>query len=284
MMKCNEKLSCFAKKILRSECGQVATEYILILIVMIGVVLGGVYQLNDAFRKFADNYFGDYLACLIESGELPALGGGGRSASGCNQVYQEFSIASGRPLVGKALTGEETGEIGESGGGAGDEDSGVYTGSGGGSAVVQSSPSSDFGSTSPSRFRIRRAAPSVGEEGDSGQNTGSLATTDLSGYESGKSISIPIRDREGYRRFYGADKDDKEAKKTTKVDSKTVAAEQRKGPEMIKVNRAITSTAEAPDIEEFTFGKLFRYLIIAAIVIAILIFIGGQVLQVSKSV
>lgn len=42
--------------------------------------------------------------------------------------------------------------------------------------------------------------------------------------------------------------------------------------------------SDLPDIgDDWSFGDYFRYLLIAAIIIAIIVFFGGQVLQMSKS-
>jgi type IV secretory pathway TrbL component len=273
------------QKKLIEESGQAVIEYILVLAVVVGVVLGGLYQFNDAFKKWADSYFGDYLACLLEAGELPALGGGGGGE--CTQLYKEFSLADGRPHVGEGIGGggggsaeggeNQTGEFGN----GGDGSAGVYRG-GGGSVVVQSVPSADLGGRSQ-RFRARSSAGAgAGEEDASSSNTGSAAITDLGSYQSGKAVRIPLREVGSIRGGVRAE-EEKEEKTKTKVASSSVETESRKGPERIKVERRTASTAAAPEIEEFTFGKLLRYLIIAAIIIAIILFIGGQAIQVSKS-
>ncbi|MDC0980433.1 hypothetical protein OAQ84_01720, partial [Bdellovibrionales bacterium] len=50
---------------------------------------------------------------------------------------------------------------------------------------------------------------------------------------------------------------------------------------MIKVRKIAKKGEPAPD-EPLTFGNFLRYLIIAAIIIALIIFIGGQALQLGK--
>jgi len=277
------------KNALASESGQAVIEYTLVLIVSVGVILGGLYQLNDAFRQFADSYFGDYLACLLETGELPTLGGGGGFAGECNQEFQAFSLAGGRPLVGGGVTGGgggsgETGEFGDSDSDSEGGTSGSFSGgTNSGSTIVQSVPSADLGSSSSQRFRARRSASSSGDEANkAGDQTGSASVTDISGYSTGKAIRIPVRDVASIRsgqRF----KEDKEEEEKTKVSAESIAAEQRRGSQLIKVERKLGSQEAPPEIEEMSFGYLFRYLLIAAIVIAIVIFIGGQALQVSKS-
>ena len=52
---------------------------------------------------------------------------------------------------------------------------------------------------------------------------------------------------------------------------------------LIKANRTVASVKKKSHVGGFNFGYLLRYFIIAIIIIAIVIFIGGQILQVSKS-
>lgn len=83
---------------LLSDSGQAVIEYLLILVVTVGITLGVVLQFNKAFQTFADNYFGNYLACLLETGELPSLGLDGPDNVGiCNEEFQAFSFTAGRP-------------------------------------------------------------------------------------------------------------------------------------------------------------------------------------------
>ena len=84
--------------------GQGTTEFILVLLLTVGIVLGAALQLNQSFASFARNYFGDYLQCLLRRGELPALGIQDPTASTCNANYQPFTLAEGRPFVGYNVT------------------------------------------------------------------------------------------------------------------------------------------------------------------------------------
>ena len=84
------------------ESGQATTELILLLIIIIIVFSGALYQLNDAFKNYLEEYFGNYLACLLETGELPGLGSEEGNSS-C--VRGDFRLSSGQPLPGGALQG-----------------------------------------------------------------------------------------------------------------------------------------------------------------------------------
>ncbi len=98
-----------ALRMLQQQSGQAVTEYVLILIVVVAIILGGLYQVNSAFKVWAQGYFGDYLSCLLETGELPALGGSVSAAAGvCNEMYEPFSLDKGRPLLASSGGGSGT--------------------------------------------------------------------------------------------------------------------------------------------------------------------------------
>lgn len=267
------------------EQGQGTIEYILVLIVAVTIILGGLYQLNSAFRVFADNYFGDYLACLLETGELPSMGGGnGPTTSECNQSYKPFSLADGRPQVGSGVGGDE-GEFSNDGSKDGKKSAaGAGNPSSGSTIVANVGDSSMGGRGGSTRFRASKAggAGDEGSEDKDGAYTGSGAVTNLSGYESGSVVRIPLRSSEKIRGS-AADEEEKQKEKKTKVSEQNMATLKKTGPQLIKVERKLASESKSGDIEEFTFGKMFRMLIIIAIIIAIIIFIGGQIMQVSKS-
>ena len=101
-----------SKSVLKNQKGQGTTEYILILVVVVAIALGMIYQFNDAFRNWMDGYFGEYLACLIETGELPAIGGTGGAPGSCEAQFEPFSLAAGRPALGDGV-GEGEGSSSE---------------------------------------------------------------------------------------------------------------------------------------------------------------------------
>lgn len=273
-------------KLIFEEAGQAAVEYILLLVVVVGILLGSVYQFNSAFSVWADNYFGDYLACLIESGELPTLGGSAGTSSECDQLFKPFNIANGRgPLVG-STSSEGAADSSDKRGDEGDDDSSSSYSGGSGAVIVgggRDSAFSRFGA--PRRFRATKRV-ALGDENSSqsdGVNTGSASITDISGYESGKAIRIPLRDSEQIKKGRRIKEEDKEKKLNTKVASKREQSPALGVPTRVKIERRLASNTAAPEIEEFTFGRLFRYLLMIAIILAVIIFIGGQAIQVSKS-
>src|SRR5690606_26152309 len=68
---------------------------ILLLTIVVLVGLGTLAQFNRSFADYLNTYFGAYLECLLEAGELPSLGYEGGSY--CDSEYQPFTLAEGRP-------------------------------------------------------------------------------------------------------------------------------------------------------------------------------------------
>lgn len=263
--------------------GQALVEYILVLVVVVGIVLGAIYQLNSAFKYWAENYFGDYLTCLLETGELPGLGADENSNSECAQLYKEFSAAS--LLDGKAGSkgdGTDGSGDGSDGGGAAKAPS-TNLESGG---AASNSRNFASGNGTSSRFSSRSGeGDESGEDGierdESNIGAGAVSPIDYNS-QNGRPRRIAL-DRSGYGR--GA-KDRKDKEKDKVKAKKKVEDETNKqviGPKLVPINRSIASNVEAPEITPMGFGGFLRYLIMAAIFIAIIIFIGGQAVQVSKS-
>ena len=274
-------------KSLKSNSGQGLIEYLLVLILVVSLVLGVIYQLNDAFKVWANSYFGNYLMCLMESGELPNLGAGQDPNSQCHGVRPRFSIDEGEALVGDGV----------SEGSGSDSDAGFTNNSG--SATQRPSGNADAGSVgrgrsfanrtgTATRFRPRKNSGG-GEDGDEESGISRESSGQTSGFSDGainnegKATRVAIRGSAEFRAKRKKQKEEEEKKKKTKVKNVEQENEQRAGPQLIKVSRKAASTDEAPEIDDMSFGGYLRYLIIAAIVIALVIFLGGQVLQVSKS-
>lgn len=260
----------------RNEAGQAVIEYILVLIVVVAVILGGLRQFNEAFRDWADNYFGEYLSCLLETGELPALGG---AAGECNQVFEPFTLPNGRPPISTATAGgtAETGSAGSNPSTSNYNDQNANSGS---SSVVQvlQAPTSFQGGSQSTRFR---ASPNFGNQ-NAGGDTGTAQITDLGSDGGGKVVRIPLKDTADGSRWARSSDDDDDKKEKLQVAGVIKDGNSENTNKLMRIERKISAT-EDPKIEEFTFGKFLRILLIAAIIIAIVFFVGSQLLQVSKS-
>lgn len=247
-----------------SQKGQAVTEYLLILVVVVSIALGVMYQLNQAFKKYVESYFGDYIACLLESGELPSLGGeSGASAEGCNAVFEPFSLKNGRPLVA-----------------SGGKGAGKKSGNSGSAKFVNSPKVSK---TKMSTFNGERA----GAGGDGAVSSVKPASRGSIGPpDSGSRITL----REGRARSNGqfrvngkfsSDDDKKDSKATRRLDAKK---SKNNSPKKLSFDgkRQTASAGEEKDVD-FSMGDWLRFLLIAGIIIAIIFVLGGQLMQVRRN-
>ena len=108
------------RRLLRSQSGQGIVEYLLVLVVTVSILLGAIYQFNSAFKSWAQSYFGDYLTCLFETGELPIIDGTPGDSGECNSLFKPFSFTGGRSYAGaNGSGGGNGGRNGASGGESG---------------------------------------------------------------------------------------------------------------------------------------------------------------------
>ncbi len=284
-----DKCKASAFSILNQQGGQAVTEYILVLVVVVAMILGGLYQVNSAFKVWAQGYFGDYLSCLLETGELPALGGSVSAAAGiCNELYEPFSIENGRPLLASS-SGSGGGSSSSSGSSKNNSDSsssssssdrGVRDTGGGSSGSSQINPSARFGSSN--RFQPNNESQSSKRSGSTytGSTENSVPMSLLGPDSNGR---IKMNDS-GFLMDYGADIErDRKQIKSEAGSKKSEDSVQERGRKKAMPLRAPASKALEDKDEEMTFGSFLRYLIIAAIIIALVLVVGGQLLQISKS-
>ncbi len=295
-------LSEFLKKTLKdsksnaSQAGQAVLEYILVLVVTVSIILGTLYQFSDAFKEFLDGYFGDYIACLLETGELPSLGGQGPNQSEC--VMPNFSLDAGDALQSSS---DGSSDSGSRGGRSSSNRNSSTTGS-----EDSSSDSSGRNTRSarPSRFTGSGGASngeSVGGSSASMRPSSIRKRADAqgnssSGFEAGASEGS-VGGRRGNRRsrkrvvYLGESYLDNDAKKKKESAVIGKASKSKKSSEVknlrnpkfkldLPEERVVASEA---DLSGFSFGALIKMMLILGIIIAIFIFLGGQALQIKKS-
>jgi hypothetical protein len=285
---------------LKNESGQAVFEYILIVAISVMIILGLFYQFNTAFSSYAKNFFGNYIACLIEAGELPG-------SQVCASQFVAFDLNNGKPLVGPKTDFSKSGsgsgggkggsgkDGGKSGQGSGDKGKGgsgeTVAGGNGRSTPVGTAGGSGPG---PTGFRFGSKAPvtPVGRVGGDDKKSayaefnspGGLAPTSMAV----GTLSQSDRNRAtalGYR-FAGDEEAKGKDKNRPKIAKAGNADQGSKGlkPKKAKVelNRAPARVA-SEESQEFSISGLLRFLLIIAIIIIIFVFIGGQLLQISKA-
>ena len=272
------------------ESGVAILEYILILVIIVVIALSLLYQFNHTFKTYAGMLFDGYYRCLMETGELPGTG------TQCSAEFGNFDMKSGKKLVSENAG---FGPMGSGADGANGSDANKKDGS---------KDAAGKGGEKTGRNRGgRNASTGVGSMGRSGRfksaPMGKLATTSgevaSQASESPGQNMTPVRSV-GYvnqrRRAralsmsYFVSGDTEEKKRTeARPASASVAVGNNDQAALRPSKRPYTpprAPAEAGDTDAgggFTFGKLIRTLIIVALIMAIVVFFGGQLLQISKS-
>lgn len=236
------------------------------------MILGGLYQLNDAFKKWANNYFGEYLACLLETGDLPTIGGSPGDSGVCEQLFKPFSLADGRPPV-KGQGSSEEKEAGGSGAGASERGGGGggapvrYSGGGGGFGRGYRSANTPTGRKRPGGVTVTGNTDANG--GGGGYTYYQRPVSQQSRTKLNNKFAFENqRDADQRRKVAGGTKKDSEGGSRAAIKLKQK-----------NIKKALSEQADTG----FSIGHFIRYIIIACIILALLFFIGGQLLQISKS-
>jgi len=278
------------KNIFKSNGGQAVIEYLLLTIIIVVIALTVIKQISESTESFAKNYFGEYLACLLEVGELPSLGGPEGWSEGCKDYFQPFTLANGWPPKNPdgndgSNPGDDTGDDGSSGAISenADGDSSSVAGNSGGGDSDSGGGGLSGGSFNGRPSRVPLSGADKGKSSKSANND--LGNGGLNNFAedeefgddgSGRSEIVPI---------YGQNLDEKEKEK----DEKSVKTSVEQNPEQALRGRRVPASPEKqkdvdiePD-EGLTLPNFIKYLIIAAILLVIIIFLGGQVMQFQKS-
>lgn len=298
--------------------GQAVVEYILIVSVAIGIIFM-LKPLFGGMEKYVQNYVGDYIECLMTHGELPALGVTDSelkkhldSSYTCNMGYQPFTLAEGRPPVG----GNTSDPASRVAGGKSDAQGGSDSSSSSRSSRGGSKDSSDKDSEASGGGRggsgsggnpyangsIRRGGRTTADGiAGGGSDRQRLIDEEGEGDELGGSgrkrkprqSRIIYRERPRYKAILGNEAEqvvNKSERSTVKrkPSSRPVAKSEGltfSGP---RTGFAKQPPDKPPVVEEtkdggWGFGKLLKWLLIIGMIVALLIFFGGQLLNYSNS-
>lgn len=238
--------------------------------------------MNKAFRVFAEGYFGEYLTCLLETGELPGLGAQDPNSQ-CATAYRAFTMAKLNPGEGGGTNsggGNSSGEGGsgsDASAGSSGSSSRITPGKDAESGAGESSYGSSVAHGTPNRFRTYNSTGK--NSGVENTAVGNSSADAIKGsQEKGETQRFAVTDT-----IRNGRKDKKEKVGSTKVKgSEKSEQSNRKNVVLIPINKRLPTAVSDADLGGFGFGDFLRYLIIAAIIIAIIIFVGGQAVQVSK--
>jgi hypothetical protein len=267
------------------QSGQAALEYLLLLFVIISILLGVVLTFADGTRRFVDNYFGAYFKCLLEAGELPTLGGdaGGANASECESEFQPFTLAEGRPpvftdldVVGGASTTDNLVNVDDLDGSSGSE-------SVTGGSVIPVGSGDRFGDSSFGRSTVVPIV-SAGRRGSSadGAQSPSISMNNVQSGDFDESLG-----RQAYVPILSGRVGVTEEREGASI-VVTQAKSSGDGEDLRSIKRVpakVTEKKESVEEPDVSLGipDFLRYILIIGMIVAIVVFFGGQVLQYQKS-
>lgn len=268
---------------LASQRGQAIVEYILILVVVVGIVLGLMHQFSDAFRQYVQGYFGDYLACLLETGEMPSLGGDGITIGICNSQFEAFSLSNGRPM-----------KLSVSEGGGNDAAARAAD------ARRRDAARRRSGSNRNNSARVTRTAATtpIGERHFSGSSDSQKTTKvrkksssskdsyDVPGYGPNDQFRTRRLRMKGRIRVVNKVKKEGEGKEESKTQKKVKAStgDGSRPKSLVFDPKKLRKPAQNSDTDlDVSLGDYLRYLLILGILAAMLIFFGGQFASISKA-
>ncbi len=312
------------RSILRGRnSGQAVVEYILIVSIAVGliVIMKGAFT---GMNTFINNYLGLYTECLMNYGELPALGisdsttfsdGSGlkehvSSSYKCESGFKPFTIAGGRPPVGNSSGNEASRSSGGGGGGSKSQNStSEVSGNSGkdssndGSGKDKEAFGRNGGGSSPyDEGKIKRGGRSTADGyASAGSDRSRIIDDGSEGDEEGgkgrkrrpRESRIIYRDRPRYRALLGQEAEQltNQSSRSTnkrKVTSRSIAKADGGafvGPRsgLMKAPPEKRAPAEETKDEGWGFGKLLKWLLIIGILVALIIFFGGQLMNYSNS-
>ncbi len=268
------------KDLVKGRQGQAIVEYILILVVSLALILTVTVQVFKPMQFFLKDFMGTYVKCLLDTGELPALGGSNKIKDDeCKASWSKSRQASG-------LSPQSSGEGSSSSdkkSGRGDTSSdgsnaGFYAGSQSRQSPFFNSSRRGGNSAESSANSKKSVIIALGEGSDSDKFFRAQGGGNKGGYSSSKANTIVGL----------SSMSDEERKKIGKKEPKApriVASGENfsnvKKKFVVKPPpvKAFVEKEEDP----FQFGNIFRILFILAIILVLVLLIGGQALQLSKS-
>lgn len=258
-------------RFLLNERGQGIVEYILLIVVVLMIATALSLRLFKPANEWMKNYIGDYIECLLDQGELPSLGGQD-TVSDCDINHAPFTVSDGRPPTNAAANnGGATGNSRNRGGGG-------YAG--GGPAGRRSNIGAGMDGAQD------KAKPAV-TAFDGGGGT-SKRQAYYGSYSGGVSSQKPVESQ--YKGFAGIMEHEREKIKKREEKISAVGKVESTGSNTKGGKKSIPYEAKLGkerDVDfpsaDWSLGSLVRTLLIILIIIALVLFLAGQLAQINKS-
>lgn len=245
------------------------------LVVTVTILLTLVAKIFTPMREFLQAYMGDYVECLLETGELPTLGGESRTLDpdSCDSKFKEATLAGGR---GKKADAEEAAKEAR-------EKAARDAGAGGGGGGTYAGSSSRHSKLFSDSFNRKS---SEGTNKDSKIVEISIAATEEGGFRksSGTFSSFVTRKDYGQTVTYGLSASEQEnLEKEKKGASRVIAGEALTAlPKKRLIRPPAASKVKEIEAPSLGIGDYLRYILIGAIIIVLGLLIGGQAAKLAK--
>ncbi|MBX2988177.1 MAG: hypothetical protein KF802_09790 [Bdellovibrionaceae bacterium] len=256
-------------------------EYILVVTVTVIIVTAMAQRMYKPLGDFVEGLMGTYVACLLETGELPALG----SPDGNSECRPPLmggepgpDVADGSQSQPKSDSSKNTGEDPDSSDKVKDPRS------------TNDNPSASNNAGAGSRTIIRGQGASAGVDG---AVPGRRVEISLDGggggafFGSGGGGGGSIYQRNSrYLAVTGGLAEEvkkRQERESSKVSSQRVEGDARGANKKIEVKQPERKPAEDKEMGGLDISEIIKYILIAGIIIILLVLIGGQALQLSKS-
>lgn len=260
---------------IRNQKGQGIVEYILLVVIIISFALAISARLFKPINEWAKNYIGDYIYCLLDEGELPGLGGE-ETIDECDKGFEAFTVAGGR--------GAKEGEGNNTRGGTNARGSG-RSGSGDVvSAQRRGRRGSALGEGFDNNSGGKNTVIDLGSSSSSNQRNNRFYTN----YNSGSSAPpkyVQAYGLSGLMEREAARIQKREEKITTVAKTDTPQSFVRGRAKKILIDPPKARKSQDSDFGEVSmpWGEWLRTLLIIVIIVVLVLFIAGQMMQISKS-
>lgn len=270
----------FNKSLVKGRSGQATVELVLLLVVVVAMVALFSTKIYKPFGNFTKSYMGEYLACLLDYGVLPKLGS---EDDVCSESFKNIEGVAGNNSSNNTNASGVNNQNNKREVGALDKDRAELRAARAGNGV--SAGGINFPGGRRSQGSQATDAVAVDEkktEIETNSGKSKFSSSGVYGSNFGGQGKIIKTTDDSFLSPNDKEKIKKEKSKTNKIG--TVESEESLGKQkklLLKPpERKITNEEED---KPWTFGKFIRYLVIIAILIAIVLFILGQAVQISKS-
>lgn len=287
MKRGNQKIS------ISNQRGQALLEYVLLAVGIIIILVGLLGRFFKPMGNFASGPVKDYLECILERGELPALGGNPSA-----ECTLEGPRTAGDGSGGSGRGGGKGSDLSKGDGGNKSDKDSKKSGEDGGSAGGGSSANSGGGGRNGGSSRMfSKPRPNSISEGSSSRKIANSDRDDDGEGDVQLQGNLQIRGSQGRVRRIAAkgyagvlaQEVEKAKKKENKVRilGKITKKDIEQGLEgekkrLLVKNTLHTKKADEQQTEEMNIGKFIRVILIILLVLGFLIFIGMQLNKLSK--